>query len=142
MFNHQPPLAQGSEHLRKVPTGSPALVMFSHASNLDPFVLTSSTPLGVQWIGKRSLFLMPIFGWAALAAGMVPVNRSNRAKAIASLNAMKVSARLSATHLPRHATPPLTPPIQTPTANRHSQPDAALTPSFKHQPPLPTRRRP
>jgi hypothetical protein len=43
-------------------SSAPCLGMFSHASNLDSFVV-SAGPLAFKWIGKKSLFKIPIIGW-------------------------------------------------------------------------------
>lgn len=62
------------------------IIVANHCSNLDPMVLTLASPHIPKYVGKRSLFLIPIFGWALLAIGFVPINRGNRAKAIEALN--------------------------------------------------------
>lgn len=62
------------------------IIVANHCSNLDPMVLTLASPHLPKFIGKRSLFLVPVFGWALLAIGFVPINRGNRAKAIEALN--------------------------------------------------------
>lgn len=64
------------------------IIVANHLSNLDPFAIA----LGLldrdmpKFVGKKVLFLIPIFGWALLASGMVPINRGNRKKAIEALN--------------------------------------------------------
>ena len=61
------------------------IIVANHCSNLDPMVLTLASPHLPKFIGKRSLFLVPVFGWALLAIGFVPIRR-NRSKAIEALN--------------------------------------------------------
>jgi len=63
-----------------------AVCMFSHASNLDPFLVAASQPLACKWVGKKDLFMTPIIGWMALSLGYIPINRKNREKAIESLH--------------------------------------------------------
>jgi hypothetical protein len=60
------------------------LGMFSHASNLDPIIVASG-PLAWKWIGKKSLFRIPVIGWLLSALEHIPIERENREKAIASL---------------------------------------------------------
>jgi len=58
--------------------------MFSHASNLDPFIVASG-PLAFKWIGKKSLFKIPVIGWLLTGLQHIAIERENREKAIASL---------------------------------------------------------
>lgn len=60
--------------------------MYSHASNLDPFIIAAVQPLACKWVGKKDLFVMPLIGWMALALGYLPINRGNRDKAVQSLS--------------------------------------------------------
>ena len=74
------------EGLEELDLDTPCVGMFSHASNLDPFILQSVCPIAFKWIGKSSIFAIPIFGWISLAYGHIPIDRSNRERAIASLD--------------------------------------------------------
>ena len=86
-------VVEGAEYARAAKsTGS--VVMFSHASFLDPFIVSSVTPLSLRYVGKQSVFFLPIFGWAAWILGHIPINRSNRQRAISSLK--RVAKYLSA----------------------------------------------
>ena len=58
--------------------------MFSHASNLDP-VIVASGPLAWKWIGKKSLFKIPVVGWLLSGLQHIAIERENREKAIQSL---------------------------------------------------------
>ena len=58
--------------------------MFTHASNLDPFVVASG-PLAFKWIGKKSLFRIPVIGWLLTGLQHISIDRSHREKAIESL---------------------------------------------------------
>ena len=55
--------------------------MANHQSLYDIPVLLASLPVSFRFLAKRSLFKIPIFGWALSAAGFVPVDRQQRAKA-------------------------------------------------------------
>lgn len=70
--------------LENVEYNSSTIGMFSHASNLDP-VLVASGPLAWKWIGKRSLFRIPVIGWLLSGLQHIPIDRENREKAIQSL---------------------------------------------------------
>ena len=61
------------------------LVMSNHQSLYDIPVLFQSLPGKVRMVAKAELFRVPIWGRAMLAAGFVRIDRSDRAKAIASL---------------------------------------------------------
>ena len=68
-------------------TSTPATVFVSnHASLLDPPALILTVPVDFRFIAKRSLFLVPVFGQAMWAAGIIPIDRGDRNKAIRSMN--------------------------------------------------------
>jgi 1-acyl-sn-glycerol-3-phosphate acyltransferase len=68
----------------------PTLLMYSHASNLDPICLAASSPVVFKWVGKKELFLVPIFGWMMLGCGTQPISRGNRKKAVKTLASMRM----------------------------------------------------
>ena len=55
--------------------------MANHQSLYDIPVLFASLPVSFRFLAKRSLFKIPVFGWAMSAAGFVPVDRERRQKA-------------------------------------------------------------
>jgi len=55
------------------PTGR-TVVVSNHQSNADPF-LVSHLPWEMKWLGKASLFQVPIVGWMMWLAGDIPVHR-------------------------------------------------------------------
>lgn len=57
------------------------VVMANHASYFDVLALLAVLPGQFRIVAKRSLFLIPIFGWALWAAGFIPVDRQDRSKA-------------------------------------------------------------
>jgi 1-acyl-sn-glycerol-3-phosphate acyltransferase len=57
----------------------------NHQSHFDVLAAFSILPLTVRYIAKKELFRFPIFGWAMTAAGIIKVDRSNREKAIKSI---------------------------------------------------------
>jgi 1-acyl-sn-glycerol-3-phosphate acyltransferase len=75
----------GLENVEKTFGSSCSLLAFSHASNLDGFVLASSCPIDMITVAKKELFLLPFFGWISLAIGAVALDRSNRERAVTAL---------------------------------------------------------
>ena len=64
----------GVERMR---TGQPRIFASNHASWFDVFTL-AATLRRYKFVGKAELFRLPIFGPAARAAGMIPIERENR----------------------------------------------------------------
>ncbi|KAG9403079.1 hypothetical protein AC1031_006621 [Aphanomyces cochlioides] len=55
------------------------VAMFTHGSNLDTPMILAVSPVTVKFIGKKTLFLVPIIGWVfRWGFGLVPIDRSNR----------------------------------------------------------------
>jgi 1-acyl-sn-glycerol-3-phosphate acyltransferase len=71
----------------RMPPLPPGPVVFAsnHESALDIWVLFAALPRGFRFVAKAELFRLPIFGWYMRIGGHVPVDRSNRARAVASL---------------------------------------------------------
>jgi 1-acyl-sn-glycerol-3-phosphate acyltransferase len=71
--------------LEKIPRG-PLLVASKHQSTWETFALF---PLFADpaFILKRELMWLPLFGWFAWKAGMIPVDRGARAQALAAIAA-------------------------------------------------------
>lgn len=65
------------------------VVVSNHESNADPF-LVSSLPWEMKWLGKASLFRIPVAGWMMRMAGDIPVERGDSDSA---KQAMAVCAR-------------------------------------------------
>lgn len=70
--------------LENIPTGVCVFVA-NHTSNVDPPAVVAAIPRRVALLGKEEAFGVPILGRAFRLAGFVPVDRSNRAAAIASV---------------------------------------------------------
>jgi len=67
--------------------GGCGVVVYNHASNLDPFIVSQiCRSLAPKYLGKKMLFKFPFFGWMSLALGMVPINRGDREKAVKTMN--------------------------------------------------------
>lgn len=68
---------RGREHL---PAGA-ALIAIKHQSAWDTFAVPILFPLAAMVI-KRELGYVPFYGWYALKAGMIPIDRKGGAKAL------------------------------------------------------------
>jgi len=74
------------EGAENVPNNKALIVMYSHASGLDPFIMMGYCPVATKFVFKKSLlwiapYLFPLI-WAY---GHIPINRKNRESAIQSL---------------------------------------------------------
>jgi 1-acyl-sn-glycerol-3-phosphate acyltransferase len=56
---------------------SRAVVVSNHESNADPFLI-SHLPWEMKWLGKASLFKIPVVGWSMWLAGDIPVTRGDQ----------------------------------------------------------------
>ena len=74
------------EGLDKLILGKKYIIISNHQSFLDILVTFSLLPLNISFFTKKELFYIPIFGWALLAAGMVPVDRYNKEKSKKSVD--------------------------------------------------------
>lgn len=62
------------------------LVFANHQSALDIPLLMGYLPLFVRFMAKKSLFRIPLFGWALALGGYIPVDRKNQARARRSIS--------------------------------------------------------
>lgn len=72
----------GREHL---PRRGAVLYMSNHQSNLDPPVLFRCLPGYISVLAKQELFRVPLLGTVLKVGGLIPVDRSHRESAIASI---------------------------------------------------------
>ena len=72
----------GMEH---VSPGNPCIYMANHASMVDIPVIIAALPVDLRFIFKKSLLFIPFVGQAIYLMGMIPIDRSARAKARDSL---------------------------------------------------------
>ncbi|HEY5673624.1 MAG TPA: lysophospholipid acyltransferase family protein [Malonomonas sp.] len=75
---------RGAEH---IPHGRAALYVANHQSNFDIPILYTGLPLQFRWLAKKELFDVPLFGLAIKRCGYIPIDRSDRRKAMHSMNA-------------------------------------------------------
>ncbi|AGC45253.1 1-acyl-sn-glycerol-3-phosphate acyltransferase [Myxococcus stipitatus DSM 14675] len=60
------------------------VVVSNHESNADPFLI-SHLPWEMKWLGKASLFKIPVVGWMMGIAGDIPVHRGDRDSATGAM---------------------------------------------------------
>jgi 1-acyl-sn-glycerol-3-phosphate acyltransferase len=63
----------------------PVIFMSNHESVLDPPVLMGTLPIPAVYLSKKELLWMVPIGWAAMMAGTIFIDRSNRERAAASI---------------------------------------------------------
>jgi 1-acyl-sn-glycerol-3-phosphate acyltransferase len=63
----------------------PVIFMSNHESSLDPPFLITALPVPAVYIAKKEVKLIPFVGWAAMAAGVIFIDRGNRERAISSI---------------------------------------------------------
>jgi 1-acyl-sn-glycerol-3-phosphate acyltransferase len=73
----------GAENLRGP---RPCLYMANHQSAIDPLVLFTVIPPRIAFMGKKSLFSIPVLGAAMRLADFVPVHREHPEEARASVD--------------------------------------------------------
>lgn len=66
---------------------APRVFTFNHASSLDLFIITSLFAPGGVAVVKREIVYIPFIGWAVYFTDFVRLDRRNRERAIASLEA-------------------------------------------------------
>ena len=65
--------------------GKSYVFLANHQSLFDIPVLLATSPGQLRMMAKRSLFRIPIFGWALKAGGFIPVDRGDRSTATPEL---------------------------------------------------------
>lgn len=71
----------------------PTIYVANHQSTIDIPAHFMAVPVPFRYVAKSQLKWVPLIGWYLALAGHVFVNRSNRAKAIASLDAAAAKIR-------------------------------------------------
>lgn len=61
--------------------GASYIFLANHQSLFDIPVLLATVPNQVRMMAKRSLFRVPVFGWALAAGGFIPIDRGDRSTA-------------------------------------------------------------
>jgi len=77
---------RGREHVRP---GQSYVILANHQSHFDIFTIYGHLNMPFRWVMKEELRKAPFIGWYTNLAGHVFVDRSNRERALASLEAAK-----------------------------------------------------
>lgn len=81
---------EGTEHIA---AESPKFFMGNHQSALDIPILIAALRGDVRFMGKDTLFRIPLFGWVILRYGYTPVHRSRPRVTLQTLNRMLARIR-------------------------------------------------
>jgi 1-acyl-sn-glycerol-3-phosphate acyltransferase len=73
---------KGSEN---IPPDGPAIYVSNHQSNFDIPIIYSGLPIPFNWLAKKELFKIPLFGLGMKRNGNIPIDRSNRKTTIHSI---------------------------------------------------------
>jgi len=74
------------EGANRLNPGRHYIFVANHQSNIDiPVLIQGLASFQLRWTAKKELFFIPIFGWALWMTGQIVVDRSDRARAMASL---------------------------------------------------------
>jgi len=74
------------EGLEKIDPNKSYIFIGNHQSHFDVLSVFSALPLTVRFMAKKELFKIPVFGWSLYASGTIRIDRSNRERAIKSMN--------------------------------------------------------
>lgn len=74
---------EGREHLDP---RRPYIFAANHQSQFDIFALLAAVPVPFSWLAKDELFRIPLLGPAMKGAGYIPINRTDRRAAFASID--------------------------------------------------------
>jgi 1-acyl-sn-glycerol-3-phosphate acyltransferase len=74
------------EGLEKIDRSKSYIFIGNHQSHFDVLSVFSALPLTVRFMAKKELYNIPLFGWALYASGTIRIDRTNRSRAISSMN--------------------------------------------------------
>jgi 1-acyl-sn-glycerol-3-phosphate acyltransferase len=74
------------EGLETIDRGKRYILIANHHSYFDIPCIFAAIPQPIRFMAKKSLFSIPIFGWALARAGFIPIDRKNRRTAVKSFD--------------------------------------------------------
>ena len=74
-------------HPERLEPGRSFVIVANHESFCDILVLLAALPMQVRFLAKRSIFRVPVLGWSIAAAGFIPVDRDDRSRGAATVEA-------------------------------------------------------
>jgi 1-acyl-sn-glycerol-3-phosphate acyltransferase len=75
-----------TEDLHRIDPSKRYILVANHYSYLDIPCILAAVPQPIRFMAKKSLFSIPIFGWAISRAGFIPIDRKNRRTAVKSFD--------------------------------------------------------
>jgi 1-acyl-sn-glycerol-3-phosphate acyltransferase len=75
-----------SEGVEKIDRAKRYILIANHHSYLDIPCIFAAIPQPIRFMAKKSLFSIPLFGWAIGRAGFIPIDRKNRRTAVKSFD--------------------------------------------------------
>jgi 1-acyl-sn-glycerol-3-phosphate acyltransferase len=84
---------QGKENVDPL---KPYIFAANHQSQFDIFALLAAVPVSFSWLAKEELFRIPLLGAAMKAADYIPINRTDRRSAFASIDEAAMRVRQGA----------------------------------------------
>jgi 1-acyl-sn-glycerol-3-phosphate acyltransferase len=72
--------------LENIDSRGPYILASNHQGWFDIFAALSDIPIYFSWLAKEELFKIPVLGRAMYSAGYIPIDRSDRRKALISMN--------------------------------------------------------
>src|SRR5258705_1521890 len=74
------------EGMEKIDRGKRYVLIANHHSYFDIPCIFAAIPQPIRFMAKKSLFSIPLFGWALSRAGFIPIDRKNRRTAVKSFD--------------------------------------------------------
>ena len=74
------------EGTETIDRGKRYILIANHHSYFDIPCIFAAIPQPIRFMAKKSLFSIPIFGWALARAGFIPIDRKNRRTAVKSFD--------------------------------------------------------
>jgi 1-acyl-sn-glycerol-3-phosphate acyltransferase len=74
------------ENLERIDPSKRYILIANHYSYFDIPCILGAIPQPIRFMAKKSLFSIPMFGWALGRAGFIPVDRKNRRTAVKSFD--------------------------------------------------------
>jgi 1-acyl-sn-glycerol-3-phosphate acyltransferase len=75
-----------AEGVETIDRGKRYILIANHHSYFDIPCIFAAIPQPIRFMAKKSLFSIPIFGWALARAGFIPIDRKNRRTAVKSFD--------------------------------------------------------
>ena len=72
--------------VERIDRGKRYILIANHHSYFDIPCIFAAIPQPIRFMAKKSLFSIPIFGWAIGRAGFIPIDRKNRRTAVKSFD--------------------------------------------------------